>query len=473
MKKYYTIFGFLCLICAFSFLFTSCSSIYEHMPDTTEPEITIEPSDEYFTKGEIISGAAALLGVDYKGQWIYVEQAKFLYQKDNPDTPFDDTRYREMERLVKYNPVTKTVSSLCLDPNCMHSSEDCLFCAPHTWLVSYFEILGDWIMYTFSDYFGDRTEVDLSRTYLYNLQTGEMRQLHSNSKEGNLLRRTTTNYVMNGLIYSTILELDYSGEEEHKALNLPGDFVPETHQYIEVYDPVQNKTERLFEIPADEQLTGITNKRFIFVNKELEVWSTDYSGGNKKAEETIKFDLYMVTGKYAFPIQDCDYSKLGYNLKGYDLSTDSMFEVDFGGPIRNVSVDSGKLCYTTFSRIEEFREFTSDIDGYIKKNYPNVTDKAEKEALRMQIANEFQYSGKFQLYITDIKGGNQKLVFEGENMNFSPMRIVGNYIFGTLSYGDPNNNYLVTYPGFNGMASINIETGEIDLVPMLEIVKNN
>ena len=35
------------------------------------------------TKGEIISGAAALLGVDYKGQWIYVEQAKFLYQKDN------------------------------------------------------------------------------------------------------------------------------------------------------------------------------------------------------------------------------------------------------------------------------------------------------------------------------------------------------------------------------------------------------
>ncbi len=58
-------------------------------------------------------------------------------------------------------------------------------------------------------------------------------------------------------------------------------------------------------------------------------------------------------------------------------------------------------------------------------------------------------------------------------MNFSPKRIVGNYIFGTLSYGDPNNNYLVTYPGFNGMASINIETGEIDLVPMLEIVNNN
>ena len=54
-------------------------------------------------------------------------------------------------------------------------------------------------------------------------------------------------------------------------------------------------------------------------------------------------------------------------------------------------------------------------------------------------------------------------------MNFIPLRISGDYLFGYVSYGDPNNNFAVTYPGNNGRCAINLETGEITLIPQLEI----
>lgn len=469
MRKFESMIRLICLLFSLVFIMTSCSSVHGYMHETTAPEIEIYPEEEYFTSGDVICRASGNLGIAYEGLWIYVETITHILIEDNPDTPYDDSARTVFERLVKYNPKTDTVSSLCINPTCMHSSEDCPFFAPQAWMVSYFDIFGDWMLYTFMNNFAEKGEVDSKRTYLFNLKTGEHRQLHASTKEGEMLSRTTSNYVMNGKVYSTLFQFDYTGEEEFKASGGPGTFEPKTYQYIEVYDPESQKIERLFEVPEDMLMIGMTNKRFLFMRSDMTYWSCDYKGENMKLQETLNFDIIMASGKYAYPVENPDYKTVGYNYRGYDLSTDSMFNMDFGCEIRNFLVDSNKLVFTTFSRIDEFKEFAKKGSAYIRELYPDITDPEEIVKIQSQMRNSIQYDGTFQIYITDARGENKKLVFEGENMNFTPLRISGNHLYGYVSYGDPNNNFAVTYPGNKGRCAINLETGEITLIPQLEL----
>lgn len=473
MKKVLYPIRSICLMLALLCLLTSCSSIYEHMPDTTEPENPIDTSAEYFTTGDIVSFGVSNVGIAYEGQWIYVERSKTPVKKDNPDTPYDDAVYERLERLVKYNPVTNTVSSLCLDPNCMHSSDECLFCAPNAWMVSYFEIFGDWIMYSFVyPWSDDPDNLDVSRHYLYNLKTGEMRQLEANGKEGNIVNRLTMRYLMNGKIYTTMLELDYTGQEEHEALGTPEEFIPETHQYVEVYDPATQKSERLGEIPVDMRVICITNKRLFLMSSDDAYYSSDYNGENMKEEKKLRTYMIQLCGQYAYLIENVDYTQLGFNHRAYDLESDSIVNINYGCQVRSIMVDAGRTVYTTFDKIDEFHAFTRNSNDYIDEMYPDVTDPERRAKIKNQIANSYQYDGKFQVYITDALGNNKQLIFEGENMNIKPYRLAGNYLFGIVSYLDTETNKVI-YPGDEGRCSLNIETGEITLIPQLEVILDN
>lgn len=462
MRKTINLTGLLSLVCALSFILSSCSPVYEHMPDSTEPEQTFDPTEEYFTQGEVVCGSSANLGIIYEGQWVYVEAANHNAAGNNP------------ERLVKYNPVTNTVSSLCLNPTCLHSSEECLLCAPNTWMITYFDIFGDWIMYTFANYWSnDDEEIDTKRTYLYNLKTGESRELHARSKEGMLLSKTTTNYVMDGKIYATRLELDYTGEEEFNSSPHEGEFVPETRQFIEVYDPETQEVERICEIPNYYLLVGLTNKRFFFKDKDGVTWSSNHKGENITEEKNMDFDFIMVCGKYLYPPEEFDYKKVGYNIRGYDLETDSSFPIDFGMVINAALVDSGRLCFTTNSNIDEYKEFNKNSSEYVRKLYPEASERQEILNLKSKIRDKLLYSGTFQMYVTDARGENRKLVYEGEHMNFSPRRMFGNYIFGSVSYGDPNNDFRKINTPDDGRCVINLETGEITPIPYLDTITDN
>ena len=455
MKTEKSLIKLLSLMCLLSFVLSACSPVYEHMPETTDLENTEFDSEEYFSKGEVVCISSANLGIVYEGQWIYVESA---LENDI-----------QVQRLVKYNPITNTVSSVCLNPTCLHSNEECKLCAPSMWLFTYFAIFGNWVMYTYSDVFADKDEFETKKTYLYNLKTGELRELHARSKEGLLLSKTTTNYVMDGKIYSTLLELDYTGEEEYNSKHDDDGFIPETHQFLEVYDPETQKVERLCEIPNNFLFIGITNKRFFFKDPEGLVWSSNYKGENITNEKNMNFDLFMVCGKYVYPAEDFDYNETGYNIQGYDLETDSLFNIDFGMQIGTALVDSGMLCFTTLSNIDEYKEYLKNPSAYLSKHYPDVTDRGQILTLKSKIRNKFLYSGTFQMYLTDARGENRRLVFEGNHMSFIPQRISGNYIFGTISYGDPNNDFQRIDTDEDGRCVINIETGEITLIPTLEL----
>ncbi len=473
MKKTYNSIGAACLIFALLFILTSCSSIYEHMPETTGSDTAFDPDEEYFTTGEVVSFAATELGIAYEETWIYAESFQYVLYEDNPNTPIDETMYRTVERLVKYNPVTDTVSSPCLDPTCLHSGEECPFYMPHTWMLTYFDLIGDWLLFSYADVFADydyESGWDLTRNYLYHMKTGEIRQIHTNTKEGDFLSQSNICHVMNGKIYCTRLELDYTGKAEHDTSDSEEEFEPETHQFVEVYDPETHKIERLCEIPDDLYMIAITNKRFFYSRGDGSYCSTDYKGENLKTLENFRTPYFHACGKYAyFSDYAPEYDEEGYNIRGYDLATDSIIHINFGCHIRNILIDSGKLGFTTFSRIEEFKEFVKNRREYVKDMYPDVTHPEEIAKLQLQVMNSIQYDGTFQLYVTDALGNNKELVFEGENMYISPLRMAGNYLFGYVSYADPNNNYEVTYPGNNGRCVLNLETGEITLIPQLEL----
>lgn len=456
--KYFT------LLMAVMLLMCGCSPVYEHLPETSAQgdSETAEPAEEYFTNGEVVCSSSANLGIVYEGQWVYVESTR-VQDGDYFKTVAD--------RIVKYNPVTDTVSSVCLNPTCMHSDENCMLCAPSGWLVSYFEIFGDWMMYSFSNFFAiEDDEYDVYRIYLYNLKTGESRHLYSNTKEGELITRTPAYYVMDGIIYATRLELDYTGEEEYNSNPHSKPFVPETHQFIEAYDPETGKTERLCEVPSDYFLSGISNKRFFFKDTEGVTWSSDYKGENLTEEKNMDFDFIMLCGKYVYPVESYDHSKSGYNIRAYDLEKDESFFINFGMQIKSLLLDSGKLCFITTSNIDEFKKFSKNETEYVKALYPDVTDREKLSELKTQIRNYLNYNCKTMVYITDLRGENKQLVFEKDNISFSPERIYGDYIFGSITYGDPNNNYQKMERDDDGRCVINLKTGEITSIPQLEYI---
>ena len=74
------------------------------------------------------------------------------------------------------------------------------------------------------------------------------------------------------------------------------------------------------------------------------------------------------------------------------------------------------------------------------------------------------------VYIIDLRGENKQLVFEKDNISFSPERIYGDYIFGSITYGDPNNNYQKMERDDDGRCVINLKTGEITSIPQLEYI---
>lgn len=453
------------ILLSFSFLLSacSCSSVYKD-PQETDGEQYSDMPEEYFTTGSVLC-VSPTYGLIYEGQWIYVESQIYDTMSKNGTQIIQKT----MQRLVKYNPVTDTVSSVCLNPTCMHSSEECLLCAPEVWLVSYFNIFDDWLLYSFSNPFAEEDDRLNKRTYLFNLKTGESRELHAKSEVGEMLISTYLSYEMHGKIYSSVYELDYTGEEEYKSMHPGMKFVPETRMFIDVYDPETDKTERLFEVDAEWSFEGMTNKRFFFKDDKGKFWTCDYNGDNITRESVVNFDFRLLSGQYAYPVANIDYTKTGYNLLGYDVTTGSMFTMDFGFQIRSALIDSGQLCITTLSNIDEFREFTNDRNAYAKKLYPEVTDPAELSELVSKLNCELQFKGTLQFYITDAVGENKKLVFEKDHVNFIPFRLSGNYLFGEIYYGDPATDYKTQLDNAGGKCVINFENGEITHIPQLEI----
>ena len=173
-------------------------------------------------------------------------------------------------------------------------------------------------------------------------------------------------------------------------------------------------------------------------------------------------------GTYAYPVETVDYDKAGYHIRGYDLSTDSMFNITFGYTPASAVIAQNKLYFSTFSNIDEYQKFTKNTEAYVTALYPDITNRSEISQIKKRINLELLYNGTFQLYETNAKGDNMKLIFEDEHVYFNPIQITDNYIFGTVYHKDPEMNYANIESEVNGRCAFNIVTGEFSAIPTLE-----
>jgi hypothetical protein len=234
--------------------------------------------------------------------------------------------------------------------------------------------------------------------------------------------------------------------------------------YISCYDPATGKTEKMFEIPTKMYLVGITNKRFFFsedpfieIHYESEIWTSDYSGENYRKMANFNFVPMFVCGTIAYG------AGANNTVRVYDLTTDSASTIDFGN-IQYVYLDSGELGFTTTSRIEEYNSYKKNPDAYIASHYPGVTDPDKISKLKSETELKLNCKVDMQFYLTDARGGNQSLVFEGENINFKPYRRVGDHIIGSLRKASKYEMRILD----SGFAALNLKTGEFEMIPAVK-----
>ena len=88
----------------------------------------------------------------------------------------------------------------------------------------------------------------------------------------------------------------------------------------------------------------------------------------------------------------------------------------------------------------------------------------------MAECNTIKYSGTAQIWRSNFEGGDLQMIFEKENAVIQTVCGSDKYVFGYVWYGDPNNNYEEIPIVNEGRSMINLETGEITPVPLLDLI---
>lgn len=319
-----------------------------------------------------------------------------------------DSRY--YYNIVKYDPESNKVSYVCLDPKCSHTPEECPLASPEGsgWNMNYMEVFGDWLVYDYS--YSGADKILLGTTVcLYNLKTGESRIVAETTNNDMIYKYVHSYFVMNRKVYLSLSERCFDIAQSDLS-----------QEYIVSYDPETGESERLCDVPDGMFFIGISNKRFFFkigINSNKAIWSTDHKGENLQREDVL--DLYPLTTSLNYAYES-GYDKTDINV--YDLVTDSKFEIDFGGKLRYLKVLEDQLIYVIY--------------------------KSEDK------------SGGTELWTCDNRGENRKLLFEFEDSEFIPMNRIGDYVI--------SNKSKTVFGGITEMRILNLKTGEIKTVPMIQ-----
>lgn len=350
----------------------------------TEPPVVDKTPEEYFTNGWLFYGGSVGSGAEYDGKWIHVA----------------DIIATNIRVLAAYDPETGTTKSICVHhPNCFASGEHCPVIIPIGWNINFIEILGDWCMYQINGNGKYESEI-----HFYNMKTGESRVIEG-TESGNVITYPSTAYPMDGKAYLNMWDIDNASGTRR--------------DYVSCYDPETDKTEYLCDEPEDMHMVGLSNKRIFFASTRSSllapsvVWSTDYSGNNLKKEEVLNFDLMVLSGTYAYDATSL--MKTKNSLKYYDLETNSISNIDFGGEVKYLFVQQNNLCLV--------------------------------------------FEGDGKIYISDLLGGNMELVFDRSDLGFRPYNSVGDYLIGEIPL------ICEIMPG--GTYALNIKTGELKAIPSI------
>ncbi|MGM9641654.1 MAG: hypothetical protein ACI3XI_00450 [Eubacteriales bacterium] len=439
--------------------FTSCSGIYADLPSIeTPPTIEVDLNAEYFTTGSVYNKGNLAAGGFYDGYWIYREIQEYEYKYKRPDGKIM-TLKSYMDRLVKVNAATGVVSSLCLDPVCNHSvGSGCLMICPELGDPVIQGFVGDNIIFTYGIY--DKVYGTINQSYVYNLKTGEAKNIFAQNMEADLLTKYSSRYIFGDTYYVVKDILDYSETDYDPASGDPlSDYEPKTVSILCEYDFKKDRVKELFEIPAGYSLSIVSSKRFFFTAPEDGIYSCDRNGENMKKEDVLDFSPYVVCGTYAYKVEEKT-----QDMKIYDLRTNTMTE--FPNEVKSL-----EWCITDFGIIKNdlsVRDELLKLDGSYKELKKENPDLTPAEHLRM--CNKLRCNGTTQIWRWSLDGSNPQKIFELEKGYVAILQGTKDYLYGYLRQPDPNNDYEEAPYENSGRVYINLKTGEITPVPYLELI---
>ncbi len=452
------------LLTSILLLLSSCQAVYEiplEPPETTSnPEIDL--AEEYYTTGIPYCTGDIYKGMLYEGCLIYIEQLTtigVIGYSTSPDGVRTD-RYGEVEieRLVKYNPVTGTVSSPCLDPTCNHSLES--GCPMLLGLgrredetYRFKGIFGDWLVYmqqkSDDEYSVRNTEI------MYNLKTGEIRNIFADELGTEILSRWTSGIYHDGKYYKVNSIMDYSntGYKPGSGQSL-SDFEPETRRYLYEYDFDSNVSKELYEINADWSLGKVSNQRFYFRDSDSRYLSIKKDGTDEREEAAI--NVSNTVGTFT----------IFYNPNGgytvHDLKTNEIKDVSFEYSLIGIPCVTEKGILTAYqTKYDEWKNFNF---GKYRKEHPGASSEQINNEARKILA-----SGTAQICQCGYMGEDNHVIFELPAARIEIISAYGDYVFAKVSKYNPQTGAHLDGYG-NSTCCINVKTGEITPIPELEIV---
>lgn len=452
----------LLLILILATLLNSCSSVY------VSPEVTSSASDkpevdsEYFTAGSLSSCGDSAAGFFYKGCWIYIETQMTVGprgQNSNGEIHYGEV---QMERVVKYNPITDTVSSPCMDPACTHSFEsECVMLKPHELggvhkSFRIMKIVGDWLILRLQ--YHDEVLVTKNYVTFYNLQTGETKRFFEEDLETEVMTRWVGGSAFENKFYNIKQTLDYS-ETSFDMTNTEKsilDYSPKTKQILCEYDLDSGKITELFEIPENYGLIAISNKRFFFQDDAYAIYSCNRDGSNMAKEEYLDFQPENSIGTYAYSLFELD----GFTVFDIETNQKRSVSVEYDEYSECSLADDGVL-FDHVEGYEKYIELKSSLSQFYEEH--KGMDYAEIASLfEIELQNAL-HSGPTKIYKCDLDGENMRLIYEEDNSMIAS-------VYGTKDFLFCIRSKLTDGQTVSERCAINLNTGEIKTPGLLDIV---
>lgn len=455
-------------------LLSSCSPVYITPEDSSSVNEDDFNSEEFFTQGTVYTQGNS---DDYywNGYWLYFETQTTVAQIGNKEDGTPIYGNSTIERLVKYNPGTGLVSSVCLNPSCNHSYESgCLMIVPQRMslndpyvIMRINGICGDWVMLMVSathDEYGATNELRA-----YNMKTGEARILTGEELGGEIMVRWTCRATFGNKLYRIKNILDYSktkykpGEKNENVLN----YTPETTCILYEYDFDTNTDTELFEVPSDyDGICAVSNKRFFFQKTEGEIYSCKRDGSDWKKEYVLDFAPDNFFGSFAF-----DYIKNGA-LTVYDLETNRKNNITPDFEVHSVPMLMNKGI--VFSCCPSYKEANTDIHlriEQLEKDNPTLSY-SEIMELWSKMYQDILFNGSSQIWKCDFNGENMALVCEIEKAVVDPIFAIDQYLLAKVIYWDEVSDKGIG-GNFGNRCVINLETGEFSELPLFDVIVPN
>lgn len=456
-------------------LLSSCHSVYVDIekPPVTDAGVEVDLNDEYFTDGRVYTQGKFYAddGYTHEGVWYFVESQKYFVKSvtvDEKGHTHTNMGNKYCNRIVKVNAATGQVSSPCLDPVCTHGpGSNCPLMEIDGLNMHFMMIADDWIIiqhYTTSD----KIYGSFRRVHGYNIKTGMTVELYSEGFEENIFTDFESYIsVFDGKFYIVKHVLDYSNTSFDPKGNKPlSDYEPETKSYLYEYDLDKNKVKELFEIPAGAMVVRMTNKRFMMRIDE-DLYTCNLDGSNLQKSDGMNFFPTHKIGTRAFAIIDN-----GYEF--YDLKTNKTTEIkieDFKYTAnKNTTLTANGMYFHTCTSDEAYDEVLAAWKPFMAEHSDLNPDEAHKLYEETYKPQEVRYGGKAQIWRCDHDGSNLEMLVEIDN---AIARFVGSsdkYAYVVLTLADPNNGYEVI-PEYKGrQCFVDLETGEITPIPLLELI---